>query len=313
MRKPELRKDYLQDHYVIIAPRRGRRPHELEVPHQVEPYENPEESIFHPKNVEREKALLTVGGERAWRIKVVRNKFPAVTLDNPKAYGTQEVVIETPDPNQGLDELPVRHIAELLEVYAERTRAIQKIKDINYILVFKNDGGRAGASIRHAHSQIFATSFVPPHIADKLQKTLEYRLKRGTHPYLDILKKEMKGPRAIWENRHAACFAPYASMHNYECWIMPKRLADNVSALTAAERRSIATILKHVLGRISTMGLSYNYYFHQVVEEEDQHLYIKVTPRGQFWAGIEIGSGIIINSVAPEDAAAFYREGASAL
>ena len=49
--KSELRKDYIQDKYVIIAPKRNKRPHDLEVPQKVKSYDNPEESVFHPKNV----------------------------------------------------------------------------------------------------------------------------------------------------------------------------------------------------------------------------------------------------------------------
>jgi len=119
----------------------------------------------------------------------------------------------------------------------------------------------------------------------------------------------MQGPRAIWEDSNIACFTPYASMHNYECWIIPKQHKDNITQLDKSEKRSFAKILKHILGKINELGLAYNYYFHQIVFDENQHLYMKITPRGQFWAGVEIGSGIIINTISPEDAAEFYREG----
>jgi len=307
--KSELRKDYIQDKYVIVSPQRNSRPHDLEVPQKIKSYDKPEESVFHPKNVKNIKATLTKGRESNWRIKVIPNKFPAITLDNDKAYGVQEVVIETPDPNLELEDLSVKHIAELLEVYAQRTREIQKIKNIQYIIIFKNDGGKAGASIRHAHSQIFATDFIPPHLMDKSHKQLGYLLKHGTEVYCDVINRELKGPRAVWEDKYIAAFTPYASMHNYECWIMPKRHVDNITQLDKHERKSFSTILKHILNRINELGLSYNYYFHQVVFDENQHLYMKITPRGSFWAGVEIGSGVIINSISPESAAAFYRKG----
>ncbi|OIO48887.1 MAG: hypothetical protein CO042_01240 [Parcubacteria group bacterium CG_4_9_14_0_2_um_filter_41_8] len=307
--KAELRKDYIQDKYVIIAPRREKRPHDLEVPQKVHAYDNPEQSVFHPKNVKNRKATLTIGREGNWRIKVIPNDFPAITLDNEKAYGVQEVIIETPDPNIELDALPEKHIAEILEAYAKRTEEIQKIENIQYIIIFKNDGGKAGASIQHAHSQIFATDFIPPHLMDKSQKQLNYKLTHGTCVYCDIIKKEMAGERAVWEDKNIACFTPYASMHNYEIWIIPKQHKDNITQLDKAERKSFAKILKHALCKINELGLSYNYYFHQIVFDENQHLYMKITPRGQFWAGVEIGSGIIINSITPEEAAQFYRKG----
>lgn len=71
---------------------------------------------------------------------------------------------------------------------------------------------------------------------------------------------------------------------------------------------SFAKFLKKILKKIDLLGLPYNYYFHQVINDEDQHLYMKITPRGSVWAGVEIGSGLIINPVSPEEAAKFYRK-----
>ena len=97
-------------------------------------------------------------------------------------------------------------------------------------------------------------------------------------------------------------------MHNYEVWILPKRHCDNIMLLSAVERQSWARLLQRLLQRIvHDLQLPYNYYFHQVVRDENQHLYMKITPRGSVWAGVEIGSGIIINPIPPEDAAKFYR------
>lgn len=311
--KSQLRKDYIQDKYVIIAPGRGKRPGAIEVPKRVPRYANPEESIFHPKNVAGAESLLTMGGEKNWRIKVIPNKFPAVTLGNRQAYGTQEVIIETPDPNLEMEDFSVSHITDILQVYAKRTAAVQKIKNIQYIIIFKNDGGKAGASVSHAHSQIFATDFIPPHLLDKSHHALSYLLQNGREPYCDIIANEMKGPRRVWQDKNIACFTPYASMHNYECWIIPRRHIDNITQLAQEEFKSLAKILKHIVGKITALGLAYNYYFHQIVHDENQHLYMKITPRGSFWAGVEIGSGIIINTISPEEAARYYREGAGKL
>ena len=84
---------------------------------------------------------------------------------------------------------------------------------------------------------------------------------------------------------------------------------DNITQLTDEERLSFAKALKHIVKKIGMLGLPYNFYFHQVINDEDQHLYLKIKPRGNIWAGVEIGSGLIINPVTPEDAADFYRKG----
>lgn len=306
--RSELRQDYIQDKYVIIAPRRGKRPHELEHPVRVH-RTTPKTCAFCPGNIEHQKHILTVGKNHGWDIKVIANKFPAVTLDNPKAYGVQEVVVETPDHQPELEDLPLAHIAKLFAVYAERTEAISENKKIEYIIIFKNQGGVAGASILHAHSQIFATDFLPPHLLDKSQKMQAYKLKTGHCIFCDVISRERRGPRLVYDDGVVVAFTPFASMYNYELWVMPRRHLDNVTQLSVEERRSFAIIFKQALKKISRLGLPYNYYFHQVVNDEDQHLYCKITPRGSVWAGVEIGSGVVINPISPEDAAAYYRNG----
>ena len=306
IQKPEIRKDYIQDKSVIVAPRRGKRPHDFE--QIVSKVSRDKKCVFCPENVEKDLIIRKYNGQgKNWSLVTIKNKFPAVTLDNPKAYGKQEVVIETPDHAIELEDLPDHQIKELLDVYAERTEEISKIEKIEYILIFKNDGGKAGQSIAHAHSQVFATAFLPPHLIDKSQKTQKYKLENGTCVYCDVIEKEKKGPRLVIEDKNVIVFTPYASIHNYEIWIMPKRHLDNITALSSAERLSFAKALKKILLKVEELGLPYNYYFHQVINDEDQHLYMKITPRGSVWAGVEIGSGVIINSVSPEDAAEFYR------
>ncbi len=307
---PEIRKDYIQDKYVIIAPVRGKRPHNIERPEQKKPAKA-KDCFFCPSKVDKVKDHLTIyrPDKKSWYVKVIPNKFPAVSHGHPKAYGIQDVVIETPDHQPELEDLSVDHLAKILEAYSIRTHEISKDNKIEYILIFKNNGGKAGASIEHAHSQIFATQFLPPHLMDKSQKQQEYKIKNRHCIYCDVINKERNGPRWIFENGHVVCFTPYASMHHYEVWIMPKRHLDNITQLTDEERLSFAKILKHIIKKIGSLGLPYNFYFHQVINDTDQHLYLKIKPRGNIWAGVEIGSGLIINPVLPEEAAEFYRIG----
>ena len=305
--KPEIRKDYIQDKYVIIAPRRRKRPDQFKKPHRAVREHLSLPDVFSKEALKSEKALLTIGTNGNWRIKVLKNKFPIVAPTFPKAYGRHEVVVETPDPKPELENLSVPHIADILKVYGERTKAIMKDPKIGYILIFKNNGGTAGASIEHAPSQIFAMEFVPPHLLDKSQKQQEYKLKTGRCVYCDVIKKEEKGPRIVFADRHVVAFCPYASQHNYELWIMPRRHIDNITLLHDVERNDWAKLLKQMLRKTSQLNLPYNFYFHQVVKDEDQHLYLKIIPRGSAWAGVEIGSGIIVNPIAPEMAAKYYR------
>lgn len=304
-RRSEIRKDPVVDRYVVIAPQRGLRPQTIKDGNAPRP---PRACVFCPEKVDGVPALAVVGPKKLrWKIKVIRNIYPAVSLDNPRAYGTQEVVIETPRPTTQLDELPVSHIEKLFEIYAQRTRAISRNHEIEYIMIFKNSGGRAGASIEHSHSQVFATHLVPPQLLRRAQKAREYFLRTHRCIYCDMIAFEEKSARKIFSDSFISVFAPFASENNYEVWIFPRRHVDNVTMLRPGERRAIAKQLKRVLHKIAKLRLDYNYYFHQVLNDEDQHFYIKVRPRGSIWAGVEIGSGIIINPVPPEDAASYYR------
>lgn len=310
--KSEIRKDYIQEKYVIIAPKRGHRPHDTVRTLRVKPIEK-NVCVFCPEKIKKGNKILllskaTVEKGEPWSVISIANKFPSVSPDNAKAYGRQEVVVETPDHLKEIEDIPEARITEILNVYAKRTLAISKDKKIDYILVFKNDGGAAGASLQHAHSQIFATEFLPPHIEDKSVRSQIYKLKNGTCVLCDVIKKERKSPRFVSEDKNVIAFCPWAPMHNYEIWIMPKRHVDNISNLTHDEKKSFAKILKTILIKINLLDMSYNYYFHQVVKDNDQHLYMKIKPRGSIWAGVEIGSGLIINPVSPEESARFYKK-----
>jgi len=309
MKKPEIRKDYIQEKYVIIAPKRGKRPHDTVHPKEAFRKKMVPSCIFCPDNLKDVPSLYQKGAKDDWQIKVIANKYPAVSKDNKDAYGQQDVVIETPDHTLELEDLSVDSIADLLEAYSERTKEISKDGKIEYILIFKNDGGVAGASLQHSHSQIFATQFLPPHLFDKSQRQQAYKLQHGHCVYCDVIERESKGPRLIYKDENVIAFTPYASIFNYEAWIMPLAHRDNITELTLSERKSFARILKHLLVKIGQLDLPYNFYFHQVINDNDQHLYMKVVPRGSVWAGVEIGSGLIINPIDPDEAAEFYRQG----
>jgi UDPglucose--hexose-1-phosphate uridylyltransferase len=304
--KSELREDKIHDRFVIISPRRQTRPHDVAVSQDI-----PVKSENCPFCKERiratQPALYQVGPEQWWEIKVIKNIFPVVSLSTPKTYGTQEVIIETPHHNKDLAVFSEAHIIRLLKTYATRTKTIAQDKKIKYILIFKNQGGGAGASLVHAHSQIFASGFLPPHIIDKISKSEAFRIKNGICYYCQLIQKEMRGPRKIINDKHMAVFTPYASTHNYEAWIMPRRHVDNITLLEEEEVHSLAKFIKIIISKVNKLGLPYNYYLHQAIYEKDEHFYLRITPRRDTWAGVELGSRMVINSVAPEEAAKYYR------
>ncbi|NCF75022.1 MAG: DUF4931 domain-containing protein [Xanthomonadaceae bacterium] len=304
--KSEIRKAYFLNKYVIITPSRRKRPRDIKEQTFIKRISK---CVFCPKNIEKDlvvKKFKKRGG--SWEFLVLKNKFPALTLDNKRAYGYQEVIVETPDHIKVLAEFPISHFVKLLEVYIDRTKEVSKIKRIEYILIFKNEGSKAGASIIHDHSQVFSTDILPPDVYEELKLAKKYKLKNKSCPYCDIIKQEMKTERKIFEDKNVAVFAPYASEYHYETWIFPKRHLDNITKLNKNEIKSFAKALKLILSKLHKIGLSYNYFFHQVLSDNDQHFYLKIQPRDSIWAGVELGSGLVINSISPEQAAEFYKE-----
>ncbi len=303
--KSEIRKDYFLNRYVIITPQRAKRPRDLK-----------EKTILDPKiicpfceeGIEKEYFIKTYNGGKNFSAKVLKNKFPVVTEDNAMAYGHQEVIIETPKHGLEFADLPISLIKKILEVYADRTNIISKDKKIDYVLVFKNDGGKAGASIFHAHSQIFASQILPLEVSEELQAMHQYQFDKRVCPYCEIIKKEEKSERKIFSNSEVVAFTPYASAYHYEAWIFPRRHLDNITSLNKKELVGFAQALKIILSKLNSLDISYNFFLHQVIRDTDQHFYLKIQPRESIWGGIELGSGMVINSVPPEEAAKFYRE-----
>jgi len=303
--KSEIRKDYLLDKYVIITPNRAARPRDIREKTIKKTIKN---CPFCPENIITKNIIDQIPNQTDWQVLSLKNIFPAVSLNNDKAYGTQEVIVETPNHAKELADLSVKQIEQVLQMYIKRTTAISKNKKINYILCLKNQGAKAGASIQHSHSQIFASKITPPGLITENQAIKQYYQKNKRCAYCDIIKKESQGPRKIMADKHIIAFTPYASAYHYEAWIFPKRHLDNITLLNPEEFKSLAKTLKKILTKMKKLNLSFNYFLHNVISNQKQHFYIKIQPRDSIWAGVELGSGLVINSVTPEQAAKYYRD-----
>jgi UDPglucose--hexose-1-phosphate uridylyltransferase len=312
----ELRSDYFLDRQVIIAVGRGKRPSDIKVTPSTES-EPAKGCFFCPGNeamTPPESYRVEEAGK--WVIRVFPNKFPAVTIEAGNvadelmpAYGYHEVVVEEQDHTKTLGDLSTERIARVIEVYSQRVRYMLTDKRIKYALVFKNHGKVAGASLAHTHTQIISLPVVPRLVKEETSAAKRYSLKNGTCPLCDAWKKESTGPRAIWADDNAVVFAPYASRSSFEAWVMPKRHIRSLDDLDSTQRLSLAAALKHVLSRLRS-GLGdppYNMCLHMSPADGDLHLHFEILPHLSTWAGFELGSDIIINTMAPETAAEFYR------
>ncbi len=314
----ELRKDYLLDEWVIIAAGRGKRPNDFTQKQEAE--EETGTCFFCPGNEHLTPPEISrVEADGKWAIRVFPNKFPAVSKDEAEpsggllsmqaAYGVHEIVADTNDHAKTLSDMPVEHIVCVFDVYMERIEALSADERTKYVAVFKNHKKMAGASLSHSHTQIISTSMLPPLVRREADAVRQYSADHGSCPHCDAWRGELQGDRRIADDEYTAAFAPYASRFNFEAMVLPKRHVANFSDLDGEERISFCATLKNILVRLRN-GLGdpgYNYFLHYAPGAEDLHFHLKICPKLSTWAGFEHTTGIIINTMPPETAAAFYR------
>jgi len=304
MERSEVRKDYFKDSYVIISANRAKRPQQIIKPEG----EYSKFCFFCPENIGNKVITHRENNENGdWQILAFINDFPCVALDNPKAFGQAEVIIETRQHGLDINDFSIDHIVRIFDVYTSRYNALRSIDGVKHVIIFKNEGGKAGASIAHTHSQVIALPILPPKIESEMKAYDKYRQEKQTCPFCDAIKNETDGPRVIWEDENLFVLAPYASESPYSAWLLPKRHLQTINDLNLSEKESIAKAIKLVLGKLDELNIPYNYFIENAVNGNDYHMHIKVAPRPNIWAGLELGTGIIVNSVSPEQATRVYR------
>jgi len=315
----ELRKDYILDRWVIIAPGRGKRPEEFKAADNI--YTNdagPEKCLFCPGNETMTTAEVGRVKENTghWKLRWFANKFPAVDRrGNPTirtdnkyftysdAFGEHQVVVETNDHKKQLIDLSEDEIMSILKVYANRIDDMINQPNIKYVTVFKNEGPKAGTSVVHSHSQMVSLNMVPPDVQEVIDKMKKY----PSCPYCEIIGIENKSLRHVHEDDTTITFTPYASRFNFEVWIFPKNHYRSLMDFSEDEMFDLAAAIKRVLRKMKELNANFNMVLFYAPKGEDMHFHIEILPRLSTFAGFEYGTGITINTVAPEDAAAFYR------
>lgn len=224
-----------------------------------------------------------------------------------RAYGYQEMVIETPERKQ-FSELSIAQIQRLLHVYSDRWHHLIQQEGIEYVSVFKNNGQRAGASQLKSHTQIIALPFVPPSVMDEAEATKRFQQQHGGDPMCDVIGWEsVQQKRVILEDDYAIAFAPYASSSPFAAWVLPKRHINNISELNTHESHSVSQFLKKITQKLDEFDIHYNFFLQNSLQDYNQHFSIKVVPRANTWGGFEMDTAVPINPVLPEYAARWYR------
>ncbi|QUW85531.1 galactose-1-phosphate uridylyltransferase (plasmid) [Streptomyces mirabilis] len=261
-----------------------------------------------------------------WAVRVVPHRYPVLEGEQRPAdhhttglhtvcdgVGSHEVVIESPHHDWDLADGDERAVADVLRAYRARHLALRTRRP-GLVLPFRNHGPAAGTSLPHPHSQIVATPIVPLRLRQLFDVARGYYDDHGSCLYTDETAAELAdGERMVAATEHIAALAPYAARAPYETWIVPRchqasfaDVSDEVLAEAAALLHRLLAALRDVLGDVP-----YNYALISAPNGEETTAYfawhLQLTPRLAATAGFELGSGIAVNPLTPEHAAARLR------
>ena len=326
---PEFRQNPATKEWIILAPERGGRPKDLDTTtssRMALPEYKPDCPFCRGNGAMTTEPILELPSSEDWQVRVVPNKFAALErgLDPTRkwrgrflaaeGYGVADVLVEHPSHNVSPAQMTDGEVELFLRACRLRQDQINDDERINLVTIFRNHGAAAGTSLEHPHSQIIATPIVPPHVRYPIQQAVQHYDKYGSCVYCNMVNEEVEqADRILFQTEHFTAFCPYASRSPYECRIYPRRhVASYLS--TDEELADLASVLRSSLARLyNALGdPDYNYLIRSapVGDHDSRHLhwYMVIIPKISIRAGFEIGTGIYINTVAPEDAARVLRE-----
>ncbi len=328
---PELRHDPLLQRWVIVSAERGARstaeegragakagdpPCPFCPGHEAETL--PEITATRPAD--------TIPDSPGWRVRVVPNKYPALRSDASEleglgplfgrrgGQGHHEVIIEGEDHTRSVSELASDRMQEVIWVYRERFRVLSKVPGLESAVLIKNVGVEAGASIEHSHSQLIATPLLSPTLELEMRSAAEWRRQERDCIWCSIIREERAHrERIVFEHGGLIALCPWASRFPYETWILPRTHASHFERATDQDVVELAVCIQRLLNAVEAClhRPPYNYVVHSAPfptgERPDYHWRLSLLPRITHAAGYEQATGLYINPLLPETAAADLR------
>ena len=336
----ELRYCPIKHRWTIIAPERKQRTGEGVLSDRTEsiaaeddPFAGGNEAQTAPEIFR----LPTSANTAKWQVRVFANSYPALRVegevvreavglnDRVSGIGAHEVIVETPEPDLELADLEMNEILLVLEAYRARLLDLRRDPRLQYVLIFKNKGREAGASVNHAHSQLIATPIIPTVVVQELSSCREHFSRRERCLFCDLIRQEQRlDERICLETESYIALAPFAASSPFETWILPKEHRHDFALSSDDELQGMAVILRDLLRRARTLldDPPYNLVLHTIPNphprpgrpdywstiEHDYHWHFEFAPRTNRVAGFEWGSGYSINPTPPEEAARLLTE-----
>jgi len=328
---PELRKDPITGRWVVVSTDRRQRPMDFTFERATAigrahcPFCPGRENVTPPEVLAYRQNGSAPNGP-GWDLRVVPNKFPALRvegtldrlgegmLDRMTGIGAHEVIIETTDHDKTLATMTEPEIERVLWAFRDRVLDLKNDFRFRYILLFKNHGAAAGATLEHGHSQLIALPIVPDFVREEIEGARRHFHDKERCVFCDVVRQELAASRrVIQENADIVALAPYASRVPFEMWLLPRTQASRYEEAPRHVVESMARMLKTVLMRIDRAleKPPFNLIIHSSPLSEDTspffHWHMELMPRISRVAGFEWGSGFYINPTSPEEATEVLR------
>jgi UDPglucose--hexose-1-phosphate uridylyltransferase len=325
---PEVRVDPLTGLKSIVTPDRATRPGgglSAEPCPPIDPETDPFLSGHEDRTPPEVYAVRPDGGAAdtpGWTVRVVPNLYPALDPESAApppfakrdlftatpARGRHEVVVNAPDPVPSLADLDVEQVKAAVDVWRERMRA--HADDAAYVHVIVNERREAGASLPHTHAQVYALDFVPAAVARERERFGAYAVRTmGGNLLADVVQAEVRQrERVVAIDDEAVLLAAYASRVPYQLLLAPRRARarfEDDGPLGAALLHDALRRLRERLGAMPPLNL-----WLRTAPRGAEHFCwrIEIQPRLTHLAGLELGAGVNLCIVAPEQAAAELRD-----
>lgn len=329
----ELRKDPITGRWVIISTERRKRPTDFRL-ESVQSTTSPDACPFcegHEHMTPRELLAYRRNGTGpntpGWHLRVVPNQFPVLRVegsldrqgeglfDKMSGIGAHEVIIETPRHEDTLASMDAAAVAHVLWAFRERVVDLKQDRRFRYIIIFKNHGAAAGASLDHSHSQLIALPIVPREVRDEVDGARLHYESKERCVFCDILRQEIAAERrTIASNADIVALAPYAPRFPFETWLLPRTHGALFEEAPRHEYESLARLLGDILRRMNRalQFPPYNLLIHSapIVEPagEYYHWHVEIIPKLTKIAGFEWATGFYLNPTSPEEAAQVLRD-----
>lgn len=251
-------------------------------------------------------AFHTVGSLEEAR--ALERSVAQVALSHARASGSWRTISAPPGEHRPLEHVGNAIVGEMLAMARSVIAEAERVAQTDYVQVVQNWGAQAGARTNHLCIDLYDLPQIPHRVAEELGGAARFMIREGECPYCRAVREEVKlGTRLIWQDSESVAFAPFASRSPFEVWIVPRHHQSDFARATDADIASTAEALRQVLGRLAALdGPPHNLVLHTAPLRErfdsTYHWHWEVHPRLREIAGLELGTGLPVNPVSPEEA-----------